>query len=79
MRIRRARQQDTDEPRGVRIIHGDGTVTECALARDPQDQDGYAAWIAVPPAGCRVDASADCLQIDYLPGRTVISLALAVE
>jgi hypothetical protein len=70
----RWRRPGTDEPRGVRILHGDGSVTECSLVRDPQDRRGRAWWIAVPPPGTVFSPLADHVVVEYLPGRTAITL-----
>jgi hypothetical protein len=64
MKLRRRRPPVTDEPRGVRIVHADGSVSECALVRDPQDRE---RWIATPPEGVLFDPRADHVQADYLP------------
>lgn len=72
-RIGRADEEPGD-PRGVRILHADGRVSECALIRDPEpDPDGCTRWIAEPPPGIAIGPG-DTMSADYLPGRTVISL-----
>lgn len=75
MRLRR-RERKREAPRGVRIVHGDGRVSECTLVRDPDDVNGRAQWIAVPPEGVEMDPRTDRLTVDYLPGKTAIGLHL---
>jgi hypothetical protein len=73
------RQREPEPPRGVRILHGDGSVSECAVARDPEDGPGrIARWIAVPPEG-RVFADGDTLHVDVLPPRTSVGLSLTAR
>lgn len=75
MKSRWRRQRQPDAPRGARIHHADGTVTECGLIRDPDNtRDGCAQWIAVPPEGTVFDPHGDSFSVDYLPGRTAIAL-----
>ena len=75
MRLRRRRPPVTDEPRGVRIVHADGSVSECALVRDPDNRRGCAQWLAEPPPGTVFVTPVDVLQVDFLPGRTGITIA----
>jgi hypothetical protein len=65
-------------PRGVRILHADGRVSECTLVRDPEDRNSRAQWLAVPPEGT-VCGPGDHLAVDYLPGRTEITLAVGFD
>lgn len=65
------------EPRGVRIRHGDGTISECVLVREP-GRRRIARWMAVPPDGTVFDPAADSLQVDLLPARTSVMVPLAV-
>lgn len=72
-------QRKSDPPRGVRIEHADGTVSECELVRDPHDGPGRVAqWIALPPDGT-VLAPGDALSIDVLPPRTSVLLGLPLR
>jgi hypothetical protein len=63
-----------DPPRGVRILHPDGTETPCDVIREPEDTpDGLALWLVVPPDGVKFNASnGDRLAVDVLPGKTAI-------
>jgi hypothetical protein len=65
-----------DEPRGVRIVHADGRVSDCSLVRDPENRAGIAQWIAEPPEGTVFAPACDHLEVDYLPGRTRISVTV---
>jgi hypothetical protein len=80
MRLRRKQQRETEAPAGVRIRHDDGSVSECVLVRDPEnDRDGNAQWIAVPPEGTRVDIGEHRLEVDFLPAHTGISVMVPVR
>jgi hypothetical protein len=79
MRIRGARRRDRDALRGVRIIHGDGRVSECTLVRDPEDDGDCAQWLSVPPEGATFDPDGDRLTIDYLPGKTSVVMSVEVD
>jgi hypothetical protein len=69
----RIRDRNATEPRGVRIRHTDGSVSECSLVRDPDDdRKGNAQWIAIPEPGT-VLRNGDSLSVDVLPGRTVVT------
>ena len=78
MWLRRKRERVTEAPRGVRIRHPDGSVSECTLMRDPEDQDGCAQWIAVPPEGTVAGIGEHHLEVDYLPAYTGISVMMPV-
>lgn len=78
MRLRKRQQREPEPPRGVKILHADGSVTECAVVCDPEDQDGLAQWIAVPPEGT-VFRPGDKMTVDVLPPRTGLSLRLTEE
>jgi hypothetical protein len=68
------------EPRGVRINHADGRVTECAVVRDPEnDADGMAQWMAVAPEGTVFEPPGDTMSIEMLPPRTSIGLVLPFQ
>jgi hypothetical protein len=79
MWLRRKQQRVTEAPSGVRIRHPDGSVSECALMRDPDDQDGCAQWIAVVPEGTVAGAGEHRLEVDYLPAYTGISVMMPVR
>ena len=72
MRLPRRRRPSGEPPQGVYIVSEHG-VTACALVRDPQDRDGLAQWIAVPPPGTLLRPG-DYLTVEVLPPRTAISL-----
>jgi hypothetical protein len=68
------------QPRGVRIHHGDGSVTECTVARDPEDgPERMARWIAVPPEGTVFNAATDTLHVDVLPPHASVGFSLTVR
>jgi len=77
MRLPRRRRPSGEPPQGVCIVSEQG-VTACTLVRDPEDRDGVAQWIAVPPPGT-VLRPGDYLTVEVLPPRTAISLAIAAE
>jgi hypothetical protein len=77
MRIGRRRKPapEPEEPRGVRIRHADGRVTECAIVRDPEDSpDGLTQWVAVPPPGTVFTPGTDKLTADLFPGRSKLTI-----
>jgi hypothetical protein len=76
VRRRRRKPELGRDPRGVRIVHADGRVSECSLVRDPEDREGCAQWIAEPPEGIVFSLGEDQLQVDYLPANTAIELAV---
>lgn len=63
-----------EPPRGVRILHPDGTESACNVERAPEDTpDGLALWLVVPPDGVKFNpADGDRLTVDALPGKTAI-------
>jgi hypothetical protein len=68
------------EPRGVRIRHADGRVTDCAIIRDPQDdEDGLAQWMAVAPDGTVFTPPGDAVTVEFLPARSAIRLVLPMQ
>lgn len=70
---------DIDTPRGARIAHADGTVCPCDLVRDPEPaSEGHAVWAAVPPDGC-LPGPGDSLELDYLPARTSVGVAVSAR
>lgn len=77
---RRDAGQYDAQPRGVRIHHADGRVSECSLVRDPESgPDGCVRWIAEPPPGVAIGFG-DTLGVDYMPaGDTVISLPMDLD
>jgi hypothetical protein len=79
MRFRRKETQQEDAPRGVRICHGDGSVSECSLVRDPDDSDGCAQWMAVPPESATADPYRDRLEVDFVPAHTAITIMMPVR
>jgi hypothetical protein len=71
MRIRR--KQAAQAPEGVRVRRADGTIVECDVLRDPdQDRDGCAMWIAVPREPLDINTGAFALLADVLPGKTIL-------
>ncbi len=80
MRLRKQQRREPEEPRGVRIRHADGRVTECAIVRDPEDSpDGLTMWIAEPPPGTVFTPGADVLTADLLPGRSGLTVRATVR
>jgi hypothetical protein len=75
--LARAIAESLSEPRRVRIVHPDGRVAECKVARDPvpRRRDRY-RWLAVVPHGDRYDPTADRLQVDFGPEGEAGSLPL---
>jgi hypothetical protein len=72
------RKRLTTEPQGVRVRCQDGSVTECWVLRDPdQDKNGCAAWIAVPQG--LLTSPPSVLSVDMLPGKTVIILEMPAD
>jgi hypothetical protein len=75
-------RRSSDPPEGVRLVRpGLGTV-DCDVLRDPgMDENGCAAWIAVPQSGERLAyrPGVDYLTVAVLPGKTVIHLDLDVD
>jgi len=71
--LRRHRHPDEPEPgacgpTGARIIHINGTVSECAILADPEPEDGMARYLVEPPPGVALRPLAgDTLEIDSLP------------
>lgn len=61
-------------PRGVRILHPDGSETACGVDRAGEDTpDGLALWFVVPPGGVQFDPGrGDRLAVEALPGRTAL-------
>ena len=72
------RRRRGSEPHGVRIRHGDGRISECALLRDPDDDpEGRAQWLAQLPPGVVMDVAAgDVLAIAYLPSDSTMVIGL---
>jgi hypothetical protein len=66
---------DDMTPRGVRILHENGSVSECSVIRDPEaDKDGNAQWAAVPPPGVTF-RKGDSLAVAAMPPHATISLS----
>jgi hypothetical protein len=70
---------DAAEPSGLRIHYADGTVAECAIARDPDvdpggcpQHGGHSKWIAVPALGMRGPRPGDRFTADVMPPGTDI-------
>ena len=57
-------------PEGVRIRHCDGTETPCTLTYSGRDEDGCRIWAADQPFD---PLAGDRLQVELMPGRTVIT------
>jgi hypothetical protein len=57
-------------PEGVRIVHRDGTTTECPVLYAGRDETGCHIWECVQPFD---PAAGDRISVDRLPGRTGIT------
>lgn len=67
-------QRQPSEPRGATIQCADESVLHCDLVRDPESYpDGLTHWFAVPPPDYNFTPG-DRLHIDYVPGRTSVTL-----
>ncbi|MCL2732482.1 MAG: hypothetical protein FWE15_20960 [Actinomycetia bacterium] len=63
------------EPRGVRLLLANGETVPCRCLRDPDlDEDGCAAWIAVP--GTNPGAPVTEVLADVLPARSSLHVRL---
>jgi hypothetical protein len=77
-RFRRAwlgRVDAEDGPRGARLRHRDGSVTECSLIREPGRRRRW--WAEVPPG--TVFGREDVFEVDYLPGYTELNWRLPLD
>lgn len=67
---------DPDEPpRGVRILHSDGTETPCEVVRTDEvfrEAEGLTIWCAVPPRGVGFSHLDDTLMADTMPPRSAL-------
>lgn len=64
-------------PEGARVRRGDGSAVECDMLRDRDgDRDGCAMWLAVAREPFEFDPGGDHLEVDMLPGRTIIGFRL---
>lgn len=71
---------EPEAPRGVRIRHAGGRVTECAVVRDPEDfPDGLTHWIAEPPPGTVFTPPGDVVTVDMLPARSDLTFRVDVS
>jgi hypothetical protein len=74
------KRREPEPPTGVRIVHGDGTVSECAVILDPQRRRrGVARWFAEPPPGTAFAPGADAVMVDVLPPRSSVVLNVRIE
>jgi hypothetical protein len=72
-----SRKQSQQEPRGVRVVRAGLPTIECDLIRDEDgDTSGCAAWFAVPREEFALRAHRDHLEVDFLPGKTIINFTL---
>jgi hypothetical protein len=64
-----------EAPRGVRILHPDGTESACDVIRAPEDTpDGLALWYVVPPDGVKFNpGNGDRLAVAVLTPHTAIA------
>ena len=75
---RLCRRKPPEMPQGVRILHGDGRVSECTVILDPSREGDLNWWMLVPPDGIRFDPEAgDAIRIDELPGCTMVYISRA--
>jgi hypothetical protein len=74
------RRREPEAPQGVRIRHGDGTVTDCAVVLDPERaRGGMTQWFAEPPAGTVFTPGADTITVDLMPPRTTVNMVVRLK
>lgn len=78
---RHARAVDPDEPpRGVRILHSDGTETPCEVVRADEafrEAEGLTVWCALPPEGVGFSAlDGDTLLVAMMPPRSALYILI---